>query len=52
MPLLPGHHYSEFVATLGANLALIKSIINKFQQELRAKRQKQIYLQGKNYSNY
>ena len=47
-PLLPGHHYSEFVATLDANLALIKSITNKFQQELRAKRQKQNYLQGKN----
>ena len=46
--LLPGHHYSEFVSTLDANLALIKSITNKFQEELRAKRQKRNYLQGKN----
>lgn len=52
IPLLPGHPYSEFVSTLDANLAHIKSITNKFQQELRAKRQKQNDLKGKNYFNY
>jgi hypothetical protein len=47
-PLSPGNHYNDFVQQLDATLSTIRSITQKYQRELRNKRQSTNSLQQRN----
>lgn len=47
-PLSPGNYYNDFVQQLDATLSTIRSITQKYQRELRHKRQSTNYLQQQN----